>query len=47
MKYAAIFLSRTALTFYIAGVTGSSVAIGVYPLGNSARFAYLELTQRF
>jgi hypothetical protein len=39
--------SRTALTFYIAGVTGSSVARGVYPLGNSARYAYLELTQRF
>jgi hypothetical protein len=39
--------SRTALTFYLAGVTGSSVARGVYPLGNSARFAYLELTQRF
>jgi hypothetical protein len=39
--------SRTSLTFYLAGVTGSSVARGVYPLGNSARFAYLELLQRF
>jgi hypothetical protein len=39
--------SRTALTFYLAGVTGSSVARGVYPLGNSARYAYVELTQRF
>jgi hypothetical protein len=39
--------SRTALTFYIAGVTGSSVARGVYALGNSARYAYVELTQRF
>jgi hypothetical protein len=39
--------SRTALTFYVAGVTGSSVARGVYPLGNNARYAYLELTQRF
>src|SRR5258708_8154850 len=25
--------SRSVLTFYIAGVTGSSVAQGVYPLG--------------
>jgi hypothetical protein len=39
--------SRTALTFYIAGVTGSSVARGVYPAGNRARYAYVELTQRF
>jgi hypothetical protein len=39
--------SRTSLTFYFAGVSGSSVASRVYPLSNSARFAYFELTQRF
>lgn len=38
---------RTALTFYIAGVRGGGVAERIYPDGRNARFAYVELTQRF
>ena len=42
--------SRTALTFYIAGIRGGGVQSAIYPLGGShpaGRFAYVELTQRF
>lgn len=38
---------RTLLTFYLGGVHGGGVESGTYPLGGNARFAYIELTQRF
>lgn len=37
----------TALTFYIAGVSGGNVVERIYPNGKNSRFAYLELTKRF
>jgi hypothetical protein len=39
--------ARTTLSFYLAGVRGGGLAKGIYPLGGNARFAYLEITQRF
>jgi hypothetical protein len=42
--------SRTAFTFYFAGIRGGGVQSGIYPLGGSnpaAHFVYVELTQRF
>jgi hypothetical protein len=38
---------RTTLAFYLGGVRGGGVARQIYPEGPRARFAYLELTQRF
>jgi hypothetical protein len=41
---------RTAFTFYVGGVRGGSVQAAIYPAGGShptARFIYMELTQRF
>lgn len=39
--------AQTALTFYLAGVRGGSVAARIYPDGQNARLTYLELTRRF
>ena len=42
--------SRTAFTFYLAGIRGGAVQSAIYPLGGrypGSRFAYVELTQRF
>jgi hypothetical protein len=38
---------RTTLTFYLARSFNGAVQKAVYPLGNSARYGYLELAQRF
>jgi hypothetical protein len=38
---------RTTVTFYLAGSFGGRVQKAIYPLGNQARYAYLELTQKF
>lgn len=37
----------TTLSFYVAGARGSDVIERIFPAGRNARFAYLELTQRF
>jgi hypothetical protein len=39
--------SRTLFSFYLGGVRGGSVMSNTHPLGGNARFAYIELTQRF
>jgi hypothetical protein len=42
--------SRAIFTLYVAGIRGGGVQSAIYPLGGSnpaARFAYVELTQRF
>ncbi|MFN0119864.1 MAG: alginate export family protein [Blastocatellia bacterium] len=39
--------ARTAFTLYLAGVKGHGVARNIYPAGHNARFAYVEITQRF
>jgi hypothetical protein len=42
--------SRTALTFYLSGIRGGGVQSAIYPQGGAnppARFAYIELTQKF
>jgi hypothetical protein len=39
--------SRTTLTFYFSESFNGAAQRAVYPLGNRARYAYLELTQRF
>jgi hypothetical protein len=38
---------RTTLSFFVSGVRGGDVAGGIYPTGRNARFALVELTQRF
>jgi hypothetical protein len=38
---------RTTLSFYLGGVRGGGVAARIYPEGRNARFAYIELAQRF
>jgi hypothetical protein len=38
---------RTAVTFYVAGVRGGGTSVSIYPAGHDARFAYVELTQKF
>jgi hypothetical protein len=42
--------SRTTLTFYLSGTRGGGVQSAIYPQGGPnplARFAYIELTQKF
>jgi alginate export protein len=38
---------RTQFSFYVGGVRGGSVMSKIHPHGGNARFAYIELTQRF
>ncbi|HEX5080945.1 MAG TPA: alginate export family protein [Blastocatellia bacterium] len=38
---------RTQLSFYLGGVRGGSVISNIHPLGGNARFAYVEINQRF
>lgn len=37
----------TGLTLYISGVCGGGVVSQIYPLGDNARLAYIELTRKF
>ena len=39
--------ARTTITFYLAGSFNGAVQKAIYPLGNNARYGYLELTQKF
>ncbi len=42
--------SRMSLTFYLSGIRGGGVQSAIYPQGGAnplARFAYIELTQKF
>ena len=39
--------ARTTITLYLAGSFDGAVQKAIYPLGNHARYGYLELTQRF
>jgi hypothetical protein len=38
---------RTTLSLFVSGARGGDVAGGIYPTGRNARFALVELTQRF
>jgi hypothetical protein len=39
--------ARTTFTFYVGGSADGGVQKAIYPQGNRARYAYLELTQKF
>jgi hypothetical protein len=39
--------ARTTFSFYLGGSADGGVQKAIYPQGNRARYAYLELTQRF
>ena len=39
--------ARTTISFYLASSFNGAVQKAIYPLGNRARYGYIELTQRF